>query len=260
MHRFYSTELPTPDNEGNIAADTHLLSDQGPTVKLDARQTHHLRRVLRLQSGDAIELFDGKGNVAQAVIDSCQDQAIATVTSVSHMPQARPRLDLAVCLPKGPRAGEMVNQLSQLGVDRLIPLLTTRSVVDPRPNRLKRFQLAAIASASQCGRAYLMQVSAAARMTDLLAGDYDLKLMADPRAVPMVDLSARLARSDRVLVVVGPEGGWTTDECDAARQAGCLSWSFGAHVLRIEAAATAAAGIVRYLAATDGLNRPAQST
>ena len=143
----------------------------------------------------------------------------------------------------------MVNQLSQLGVDRLIPLRTRRSVAAPRPGRLKRFQRAAIAAAKQCRRAHLLTVTAVADLDQVICRDHDLKLVADPTAAPHADLATRMASAQRLLVLIGPEGGWTPGESAAAQAAGGLAWCFAPHLLRIEAAAAAAAAIVRYLAA-----------
>ena len=247
MHHFYYTELPTPDKPNDTPRSESGLSDGGQTVKLDKEQTHHLRRVLRLAPGDTIELLDGNGTVARAVIEDCRDQATVRVNEVVFVPPARPTLDIAVCMPKGPRADDMVNQLSQLGVDRLIPLRTGRSVVEPGRGRLDRFRRAAIVSVKQCGRPYLMHIDSPAPVADLLGGDHDLKLIADPAAEPVADMPARIGQADRILVLIGPEGGWTESEADAAAQSGCIRWSFARHVLRIETAATAAAAIARHL-------------
>ena len=247
MHRFYHAELPKPDKPSDIPLAGSALSDCSQPVKLDKEQSHHLRRVLRLAPGDTIELLDGNGAVARGVIEDCHDQATVRISEVVLVPPARPTLDLAVCMPKGPRADDMVNQLSQLGVDRLIPLLTQRSVVKPGPGRLDRFRRAAIVSVKQCGRPYLMHIDSPAPVADLLGGDYDLKLIADPAAEPVTDTPIRVGKAGRILVLIGPEGGWTESESEAAAQSGCIGWSFATHVLRIETAATAAAAIVRHL-------------
>ena len=248
MHRFYHTELPEPDKPGNIPPSRPGLSDCDQTVKLDKEQSHHLSRVLRLAPGDSIELLDGNGTVARGVIEDCHDHATVRIDEVVLVPPARPTLDLAVCVPKGARADDMVSQLSQLGVDRLIPLLTRRSVVKPGGGRLDRFRRAAVVSIKQCGRPYLMQIDAPAPAADLLGGDHNLKLIADPTAEPVADMPTRIEEADRILVLIGPEGGWTESESEAAAQSGCIGWSFARHVLRIETAAAAAAAVIRHLA------------
>jgi 16S rRNA (uracil1498-N3)-methyltransferase len=244
MHRFYCPDLHLHAPAG--------LSDTAPpaVVRLDADEAHHARRVLRLNPGDAVELFDGDGRRGTGELLGWAGGASVKLHGVTHHPRPTPALDLAVAIPKGPRADEMVNQLGQLGVDRLTPLRAERTVVDPRPGKIEKFQRAAVESARQCGRNYLMEVAPAATLGSLLREAYGVKLMAAPGGGDPVALPERLRRAARVLVLIGPEGGWTDEELAAARDGGAEAWSLGANVLRIEAAACAAAAVVRYLART----------
>ena len=248
LQRFYCTDLPVPRGDHAGDAAPVPLSDGEHAVTLDADQTHHARRVLRLEPGAPIELFNGKGTIAEGNIESWAKEATVRITRADFAPPPRPQLELAVCLPKGPRAGDMVNQLSQLGVDRIIPLRTERSVVKPRPGGSQRLQRAAVAAAKQCRRRYLLTVTDPADLGQVLDGGYELKLIADAAGRPLADLADRIAGARRLLILIGPEGGWTEDELATARQAGCLPWCISAHVLRIEAAAAATAAIARYLA------------
>jgi 16S rRNA (uracil1498-N3)-methyltransferase len=135
----------------------------------------------------------------------------------------------------------MVNQISQLGVDELVPLRTARSIVDPRDKKLDRFRKAAVESAKQCGRDHVMAIADTADLTTALSRPCDMKLLADPAGDPLPSLD----KAGDVLVLIGPEGGWTDDERQQAQAGGCATWRFAAHVLRIETAAAAAAAIVR---------------
>lgn len=74
--------------------------------------------------------------------------------------------------------------------------------------------------------------------------DHDVKLIAHPHGERLADMSAKMAAARRVLVLIGPEGGWTDEELAAAGVAGCRAWRFSPHILRIETAAVAAAGIL----------------
>ena len=222
MHRFYCPDL-TADDDLSV-------------VRIDPDQARHARTVLRLSAGDTVELFNGSGLTATASIQNDDLKLLQR----RQEPRLRPVLDMAVCLPKGPRADDMVNQLSQLGVDRLIPLRSARSVVDPRPRKLERFRKAAIESAKQCDRAYLMAIDPTADFSEVIGRDADVKLIADPDGEQVATLNAK-----HVLIVIGPEGGWTDEEHQQAQAAGFLAWSFAPHTLRIETAAVAAAAIVR---------------
>lgn len=238
MHRFYCP---------NLASSTSASPLSDTTVQLDADESHHARRVLRMEIGEKIELFDGQGRRATGELLSWSGGAAIRLCEATHSPRACPRLDVAVTIPKGPRADEMVSQLSQLGVDRLIPLRAERAVVDPRQTKLEKFRRAAVESAKQCGRDYLMEVASPGELVELLREDYDVKLIAAPGGGGGEGLESRLKPAQRVLVLIGPEGGWTEDERKTAADRGATAWSLGSHILRIETAACAAAAVIRYL-------------
>jgi 16S rRNA (uracil1498-N3)-methyltransferase len=240
-------------------------------VTLDGDQAHHAHRVLRLRVGEDVVVFDGRGHRGQGPLQQISGGgAVVRVVDVTTAPRLRPVIDVAAAIPKGPHADAMVEQLSQVGVDRLIPLRTQRSVVDPREGKLERFARTALESAKQCGRDYLMAIADPMTLEEVLSEPNDLRLIAalasgradsgEPDktptdtitgkgAGPASDFQAQLRMAHRVLVLIGPEGGWTVEEETLAVGAGCLRWSLGPFVMRIETAAVAAAALVRYLAA-----------
>lgn len=218
-------------------------------VRLDKHESHHARNVLRLSAGDAVQLFDGRGFVTDAVIQSYSSHhALCRIESTTTHPPASTGLTIASAVPKGPRAEAMVDQLSQLGVDRFVPLHTQRSVAIPKDTKLEKFRRLAIESAKQCGRAWLMQVEEVA-LPEAVWSDtgYDLKLLAEPGVEPADDLGTRLGDAGRVLVLIGPEGGWSDEERASAKRHRCTAWTFAPNVLRIETAAPAAAAILRHI-------------
>lgn len=231
-HRFYCNALGT-FGEG--------LSDE--LVTLDGDQDHHARTVLRLRIGDPVELFDGEGTAAEGALES---GGCVRITAVRHVKRRMPTIDLAVAMPKARRADDMVTALSQVGVDRLVPLRTTHGVAQPGPGRIERFARAAIESAKQCRRDFLMRIDPITTLNDLLAQQHDLRLIGHGEA-EAVNWPG-LAEANRVLILIGPEGGWTADELQQARSHGCVPWRLGPHVLRVETAAVAAASIARHLA------------
>lgn len=216
---------------------------------LDRTESHHARNVLRLSAGETVELFDGRGGTAAAVIDRYESsRALCRITELRSDPPITPQLTVASAVPKGPRADAMVDQLSQLGVDRFIPLHTEHSVAVPKPAKVEKFTRAAVESAKQCGRSWLMQIDPPARPASVWAdAAFDLKLIAVPGCDPLPSLTERVRGGRSVLVMIGPEGGWSDEELTSAAAAGCLNWSIASNILRIETAATAAASILRYL-------------
>jgi len=226
-------------------------------IPLDPQQAHHATRVLRLKATDCVDLFDGQGTVGRGVLVEEPRGFMVKLTEVRHVPQPTPTLDIASATPKGPRAGEMVNQLSQLGADRYIPLHTHRGVVRPKAGKIEQMTRIAIESAKQSQRAYLMTLGPPQTLEAVLGQPHDLRLiaqLASPQTTPKTthqayaQLAGRIASAKRILILIGPEGGWTDDELKTADQARCLTWRLGPNVLRVETAATAAVAIVRHMA------------
>ncbi len=245
MHRFYCPTLTA-----TVPLATQPVS--GIAV-LDPQEAHHARRVLRLRDGDLVEVFDGRGTIGRGRIECKSNVAQVHIAQIESQPPLMPSLEIAAAVPKGPRADHMVEQLSQLSVDRLTLLRTRFTVVDPRPGKLDRFRRAAVESAKQSGRARVMSVDAPMALSDVLSRPYDLRLIADvhagPHAAAPADVLSMLHSARSLLVLIGPEGGWTGQELATAEQHGCVRWSLGPRVMRIETAAVAAAAILRYLAA-----------
>jgi 16S rRNA (uracil1498-N3)-methyltransferase len=264
MRRFFYPNLARFNagerNESELGkADRDEVELSDIVIELDKPESHHATRVLRLRVGDQVSVFDGAGMQGTGVIARLENRVLVKLKRLKCLPRSRVIVDIATALPKGSHADEMLNQLSQLGVDRVTPLLSKRSVVNPRPAKLERFRKAAIESAKQCGRDCLMEIGEVSSLDAMIAGsEHDLKLIASTAEdVSGCDLvNQKLAEVDgadgseprRILVLIGPEGGWADQELAAAKDAGFVAWSLGALVMRIETAATAAGALICYLA------------
>lgn len=239
LHRFY---FPT-------------LGPQGTLISLDSSQTRHATQVLRLRAGDQVELFNGQGGVAQGVLQPTADAKRTGIRvqlgKLTQLDVPTPRIDIGAALPKGSLVADMVATLSQLGADQFIPLQTDRSVTNPRRGKLDRIRRVAIESARQCRRANLLTVQEPIVFGDLPFDFYDKCLIATPGGPTPVDPGRGLRDAKRILLLIGPEGGWSKDELMLASNAGCQSWQLGPHVLRIETAAAAAVAIIRHVLHAD---------
>ena len=252
MRRFYCPEL-TALRKFPVSAD-----EAAPAmIELSREESHHARRVLRFSAGDEVELFDGRGLVATGVLDDSPARRPVgiMVRQVAVHPPPTPTLELAVAWPKGGRGDDMVSQLSQLGVDTLSPLVTHHGVAAPSDGRLEKYRRVCIESAKQCDRTHLMAVEAAVTLAYMFAQQHDARLIADSNtpdantgssALTFTKTTDQLRNAQRVLVLIGPEGGWTDQERHEAIDGGCVAWSLGPNVLRIETAAAAAAAVVRH--------------
>lgn len=218
-----------------------------PLIELSAEESHHLAQVLRKKVGDQVCLFDGQGRSATASIETAGRRIVSVKVIERHPadPQPRPELVLAVPLPRGDRSRWLVEKATELGVSTLVPLHTARSVVDPRAARLDKLRQTVIAACKQCGRNRLLEVREPRAWPEMLAeiSPGTRLLVADRAGVPVLEaLSQR--RDERLLVAVGPEGGFTAEELAFAAGLGAESVSLGPHVLRIETAAVALSALV----------------
>ncbi len=224
-----------------------MLSDlqPGQTVSLDPAEARHARKALRLGPGQTVTLFDARGVTATARLDDRAGDGpglgCVIVERTEHPPPAA-TLTLAVALPKAGRVDDMVDGLVQLGVDRLIPLRTERSVVAPRQAKLERLSRRVIEAMKQCGRAHAMAIGPLTPLKDVLVEPAETRLLLAPGG----DRGGAFPSGGSVLALIGPEGGWAEAESAAAVAAGFEPWTVGPHVLRIETAAVAAAALLRY--------------
>lgn len=216
------------------------------SAEIDDDEATHARRVLRLTPGARVELFDGRGTFAVGEVQSVAKSMFVQIDDRRTLPPQRPRIDLAVAIPKGDRAAVLVEKAAELGADRLIPMITDRSVVNPGSGKRQRFERIALEAAKQCNRPWLMQIAPPIAFSQLLDDtDADLRLIADTSA-NSEPAKPQIASDASIIILIGPEGGWTDLERRAARDAGFTPWHFAPHVLRIETAAIAALAILRY--------------
>lgn len=227
-----------------------------PEVTLSGTEAHHLAHVLRLGPGSAVVLFDGEGTEAAAeVVRVGKREVTLGVRSVSAVPEptAVP-VTLAVAPPKGDRFRWLVEKATELGVARLVPLLTRRTVVDPRDGKLDKLRQTVIAAAKQCGRSRLMEVTETAKLESILdGGSTDQRVILHPGGSPLG--SAALADVSGLTLLVGPEGGFTDEEVGRATDAGAEIASLGATILRTETAAIAAAAVASQRLAAEAVHR-----
>ena len=223
---------------------THPPRDRQAVLEGD--EARHLARVLRAAVGDSVTLFDGTGNAWEARVATLGRDRVALdlVIDLPAAPAPAVPVTIAVALPKGDRQKWMVEKLTELGVARLVPLVTSRGVAEATDSARGRLERGVIEACKQCGRDTLMAIGAAESILSLVGGlpAGTRGLVADPGGSPLESaLSGSGDATTAVVVLVGPEGGFTPEEIATAEGAGCVRESLGPHILRIETAAIAAA-------------------
>ena len=238
-------EFPTaPAWAAAADASAHLfVPDLPDTLELDGDDAHHLCRVLRLRAGEAVTAADGSGCWRPYVV-AAGAQLEATGPEQKE-PELHPRLAVAFALTKGDKPELAVQKLTELGVDRILPVLADRSIARPEPDRaaaqVERWRRVAREAGRQCRRAGLPEVAGLAPLASL-AGHPRLGV-AERGGAPQAAVAA--GAGDEVLIVVGPEGGLTDSEVELLAPAFRLG--LGPHVLRAETAAVAAAAVLTVL-------------
>lgn len=211
---------------------------------LDADESAHAARVLRLRAGDAVTLLDGQGGIAEAQIaEAHPKETTCQVLSVRHEAKLAPAITVYSALPKG-CAEDMVDQLAQLGCDAFVPMSCTRSVVEAKDNKVEKFRRIAREASKQAIRAWVMEVGEPATFKQVLAQAKGLRLICDPRGAAG-EVLAQVRAATEVSVLIGPEGGFTEEELQQAQAAGFILWKFAPFVLRIETAAVGAVAVLR---------------
>lgn len=226
-------------------------SPEGGTARLSRDEAHHLRDVRRLGVGADVALFDGSGADYVGRV-AAFDRAGATIEILrveQREREAAVAVTLAVSTVKRRAMDQIVDQCTQLGVARIIPMRSERSVVRAAEGQAGRWRRIAIEACKQCGRSRLPDIEDERPFARVLAeaGGYDLRFVASLRldARPLDQVGQKPPRT--VLCLVGPEGGFTSEEEAAADAAGCLPLWLGPHILRTETAAVAASTLIMQL-------------
>lgn len=213
---------------------------------LEGDEARHLLRVRRLGLKDQVELFDGRGSATAAEVTAVGRDRVELVALGSrlHDRNLPCRLTLATAVPKGERFDWLIEKATELGVARLIPIITERSVVDPRDAKLDRLRRRVVEASKQCGRNLLMELDRPTPWSTLIkngSGD-EVRLLAHPNGIAR----GRWPRSQggAVTLAVGPEGGFSDAEVDEAQIQGWSIVGLGPTLLRIETAGLVGASSV----------------
>ena len=216
-------------------------------VAFDAVESRHLTRALRLKPGDTVIASDGAGHDYTVRLDSVGARATGTVLGVAARGVESPlAITLLQGVPKGDKMETIVRAATELGVARIQPVLTARTVVrltaGAASARAERWQRVAREAAKQCGRAVVPAVAPPVTLVASLheARDSDLTVcLWEGDAPPLAAALAGAGHPRRAAVLVGPEGGLEPAEVEAARRAGWSVASLGPRVLRTETAGPA---------------------
>jgi 16S rRNA (uracil1498-N3)-methyltransferase len=219
------------------------------TVTLASDEARHLREVLRLKAGDEVQVFDGEGKEFRAAVSQARREfaELEICDEIEAMRSESPlELTLSVALLKGEKFDLVVQKGTELGVNRIIPLVTRYADIRLRDEadaakRVSRWQRIALEAAKQSGRAVVPEVTMPVPFTSIIHENWCL-MFSERGGQPLdTDLTTKTINA-----IVGSEGGWSDEELHQARAAGIPITTLGGRVLRAETAAIATAALLQH--------------
>lgn len=217
-----------------VRAAAHVFVTDLDQLAMSEDDVHHLARVLRLRGGEVVTASDGEGR--WRACEFTDDSTLRSTGDVVTEPRPRPAVTVAFALAKGERPEWTVQKLTEVGVDRIVPLSAARSVVrldgDRAGTQWARWQKVAREAAMQSRRVWLPVVEPVTAFATVVA-EGPMVALAEPGGAPPT--------LEQPSVLVGPEGGWSDEELAAADRARLPRVGLGPTVLRAETAAVAAA-------------------
>lgn len=220
-------------------------------------ETHYLRDVLRLKPGARLLVCDGSGRQFEAVLEGVHESCARVTVRREVMVQTEPpvSVQLGIGLLKAPKMDLVIQKVSELGAGAIHPLRTARAVPslasDKREGRLERWRKIAREASRQSGRTRVAEVHPPTTLEGLLERTKHCDLiflfsLGSCATLGGLEAPIEAQRPKNILVLVGPEGGFSPDEEQIALSRGCLPVGLGPRTLRAETAAIVAVGLVLY--------------
>jgi 16S rRNA (uracil1498-N3)-methyltransferase len=236
-----------------VYVETPLAS--GSLVPLPSDTASHLAKVLRARAGDELILFNGDGREFNGAIETVRGSRVSASVGDSRPVDRESPLGITLvqCVPRGDRMDFIVQKATELGVARIVPVLSQRSVVrldkSQAGSKAVHWRAVAVSACEQCGRNRLPAIEAAQPLLNYLgdsAPGAGLRLVFEPESTLHADTAAQnhggasRTTMESAEIAIGPEGGFAPEELEAFRVAGFSQVGLGPRILRTETAAIAA--------------------
>lgn len=221
----------------------------------DPAQLHHLRDVLRIRPKEKVAVFDGVGNEYIVSVSEIKTaEAKLEIKDKRKTAASGINITVACAIPKNVKMDDIVDKLTQLGVDCVIPLETERVIVrldrQKKLNRLERWKKIVQSATKQSQRSRFMEIEPVSSFKEaiLISKDFDLKLiptLEGERLSLKEVFNRQFEKIKKVIIFIGPEGDFSPAEVSLAKKEGFLPVSLGNSVLRVDTAAIAIAGFIK---------------
>ncbi|MFA5103719.1 MAG: 16S rRNA (uracil(1498)-N(3))-methyltransferase [Candidatus Margulisiibacteriota bacterium] len=222
----------------------------GNSINITGSDYNHIKNVLRKKSGDKITCFDSSGTEYDTGISAIEKDKLTLNIIKTSKKDVEPkiRITLAQALPKSSKMDDIVQKSTELGVFEIIPVVTQRCITKADKN--ERWNKIAKESAEQSGRVHVPAVKAAVSLDEFLSScsGYDLMLLPweceSSRSLKTELMNNKNASS--ILILIGPEGGFSAEEAEKANLKGFKSVSLGKRILRTQTAGPATLAMILY--------------
>ncbi|MFH1779504.1 MAG: 16S rRNA (uracil(1498)-N(3))-methyltransferase [Candidatus Omnitrophota bacterium] len=223
-------------------------------IHIRGREAHHVRDVMRLNIGDEIVVFDGTGYEYVGTIEQIgKNDIVAKINKKIKREISNFRLALAQAIPKSNKMDLIVEKATELGVERIIPIVTGRTIVKidetKMASKINRWKKLAIEASKQSGRVTVPEINEIKSFEDSLSYTKYYELAVIPCLHEGIVKLKDVLKSNGVksaILFIGPEGDFTEDEINIAKSKGVKPVSLGREVLRSETAAISALSVLNY--------------
>jgi len=217
------------------------------TLTIDGEEAKHILQVLRYKTGDVISVVDGRGTRYNVLIEKTSEEHLQGKIISSILSENEPicQVTLAQAVCRNERMDFLIEKATEIGVSSIIPILTERSLIrvsgsSREKNKMDRWRRLAIASMKQSLRTVLPEIQNIIKFEELLPRirNFDLCLIAslEKDSKSIKECEELRKNKGRILLVVGPETGFSEDELSQAKEYGALPITLGARRLRTETA------------------------
>ena len=222
------------------------------TATITGEEAQHISRVLRMKKGDAVTLCDGEGYFYEAVLSDFSDKTVIADILSKRVAETEPQVKVTVFqgVPKNPKFETIIQKLTEIGAVRLVPVDTKRAVAKlDKENKVDRLRKIAREAAKQSKRGIVPEVLSPVSFKEAvkMAAEADLALIPYEEEREMSLKKALTGKTPKsVSVMIGPEGGFDSEEIQLAKENGITSVTLGKRILRTETAPIAVCSAILY--------------
>jgi 16S rRNA (uracil1498-N3)-methyltransferase len=227
------------------------LKKTAENIWITGEEFHHIVHVRRKKVGDHIDLTNGNGLLADTIITEIGKKKLTVeIRDTKEIKASQPKIAVAFSLLKSKHDNLVIEKLAELGVKEFFPLITERSVRKISPNTTEKFRKAAIAAIKQCDNAFLPEINLPLEINDALeqitnSGFSIIVALETGERNSLNDALAKVA-DENICILIGPEGGFSSQEIELFDQRKLIPVTLGNHILRAETASIVAVSQILY--------------